>query len=293
MKPEPEELIRQLAEVEEDEATPTSEVPTVGQIEAYRTAAKNDEHDEHDENDEAVERLERQLAASPTKRELLSASAAIELPRPSDKVRAATLAAAPRPRAVRGNEAPSLQPPRLKRSRRTRRWVLWVGAAAAAAILAFGIRPLRVGTGGADTLPSYEATISGLAEVRSGAGPEASVATAYPSTPIEISAAPLDEGRSGVDIGLYRREGDSAVRVDTAPGVSIEASRGAVVFRSSADALTASSEAGTWDLYVVAARAGDLPTSLAVPSGQSPFEALSASGRRRVEALQLIVRPSP
>ena len=165
--------------------------------------------------------------------------------------------------------------------------------AATIAILVMGPwSPLRRGAN-TTPLPTYEATISGLAEVRSGTEQAVAMATAYATTPIEISAAPLDESRSGVEIGLYRRQGNRAIRVDSEPGISIESLRGAVVFRSSADALTASQEAGTWDLYVVAAHSGDLPQSLSAASGQSPLEALSASGRRRVEALQLIVRPSP
>ncbi len=286
MKPAPEELIRQLAEIEEDDASRLSEPSIDAMLETYRTGTM----------DEATaEAFERQLAQSPAHRERLSAAASVELSRPSESVRQAALAAAPRPRAVvvDASVASSRQPRPSERSRRAR-WMPWLAAAAAAAVLTIGLRPFWSGrVGGADSLPNYEATISGLAEVRSGTEAVVSVATAYPTTTVEISAAPLDESRSGIDIGLYRRQGDRVVRIDGEQGVSIESSRGAVVFRSSADALTASTEAGTWDLYVVAARSGDLPTSLAAASGQSPFEALSASGRRRVEALQLIVRPSP
>lgn len=280
MKPAPEELIRQMAEIEEAEGSYPDEETTDAMLESYRSQAM----DEFE-----AERFERRLAESPRLRERLSVLARVELATPSAAVRSAALAAAPRSRVVRFERKPSA------RSRRLSRPWLATAAAIAATITVLVVGPWSPLRRGADKtpLPSYEATISGLAEVRSETEQAVAVATAYATTPIEISAAPLDESRSGVEIGLYRREGMQAIRVDSEPGVSIESLRGAVVFRSSADALTASQEAGTWDLYVVAAHSGDLPTSLKAPSGKSPFEALSASGRRRVEALQLIVRPSP
>lgn len=259
---EPEELLRALADLEEEsgDAAPSDE-----RLSAYRVGSLP--------ADEA-ERLEALLADHPEARERLAAQAGVELPRPSERMRATVLAAAPR------RSSPG-------------RWGDWRGWAAAAGIvlavaaLAFFLRP-----GPSKPLPVYEVALTGIAIERSAPAPSSARVDARRETRISIAVTPLDRGIEGVEFGLYHRWADRLDRLSAGGSIRLVENGGAAGFEATAEALVGSA-AGEHEIYVVVALRGDLPSGRRLQGSEEEVVAwLAEGGARRVYPLRIHLLPS-
>lgn len=275
-----ERLLRELAQLEELEpwdelasAAEGAEEPPADEVfEAYREGRLPQPQ---------ARRLEALLGRSDTARARLIQLAGLEPP--------AAIRDQRRPgfTAVRA-EAATVQ---RQRSRRIEIW-RWATAAAALIMVVAGIQLLRPVPGPAPVpLPRLQASIQGLAAVRSGDAAKATRAAATPRTAVEITAA-LDPPRAGLEVALYvaARDGRKLARLPLAPSWE---GRSIATFRAPAAELVGS-EVGEHPLFVVVGQKGRLPARAVVRSEDRAAEELAVEAGARVQALILeIVHDAP
>ena len=122
----------------------------------------------------------------------------------------------------------------------------WVtAAAAAAAVLVVLLRPSA-------PLPEYRiASVTGASEMR-GEQPEEPVGEFAPGEPIKVVLHPEGESSGSLEAQLFLQSGDELRHLET----QSETSEGAVKMKGSLDP---DLQAGTWTLWAVVGRPGDLP----------------------------------
>lgn len=137
---------------------------------------------------------------------------------------------------------------------------------------------------------SYDVAAEGLAALRH-PSPGAREVEAYPDTLIRITASPRPAAVKEVEFGLYRQSGTELERIGLTGGVRLEVVRGAAVIAGRAADVADPAQAST-RLFLVAARRGDLPGSLALRSSDARG-ALERQGRRRAYPVEIrLLAPS-
>ena len=208
----------------------------------------------------AAAKLEEQLAANPEARTRLAGLVGVEAASPPPEIRERVLA-----------RFESRQSESARRTRSASRRTGWTRRAGmrrflqAAAVLIAGLgamlwlRP--------PTLPpelAFDVQARGLAEKRSEAV-GAELVHAYPSTLLKITAAPRGVAIEEVDFALYRVRDERIERVAQGPDVRLDVERGVATLTARAGAIVKSGPTTT-NLFLVAARPGDLPDAFA-PTG--------------------------
>jgi len=273
-----EELVRWLAEVEEEGAEESIDERAEERLAVYRRSqtAADPEKDSEVPEDSGIEAM---LGASPVARARLAALSGVSLPEPSRSTRETVLAGF----AASLGSAPQ-ESPRPHRSR----WpISWLAAAAALAAVVLGTWWLG-GRFGAPAVPEYQATIAGLAEERA-APVGGAFARAYPETIVRIEAMPRAVAAAGIELGLYRSSDRRLERITEDSLRRLPAGRGAAVFEARAADLVGSAP-GRHVLYLVAARSGRLPDSVEWTPGAAPGAALP--GRQAI-ALEIEMLAAP
>jgi hypothetical protein len=213
-------------------------------------------------------RLEELLATSPLARARLAELGGVAAPPAAERVRRRILGAVP------------------AAARRRRRVALPLAAGLALTGLALWLALRQEAPPRASYADAYEVTVEGLAALRGQPGSW----EVLPDTRVRVRVEPRGEAASGVEFGLYRRQGARLVRLSAAPPVTLVESRGAVQFSAPAAALVGA-EPGVRSFYVVAAPAGELPPALgpADAGGEAAESRLAAAGKRFVRAVPLKV----
>jgi hypothetical protein len=227
---------------------------------------------------EAATAVERALAESRQGRERLAQLAEIEPEGPPAELRARILAQAP------GRAGLSAAPGRgrvlesaVKFLRRPRgRW----GLALAATVLLATVAWRFFVPAGLPADLQFQVSASGLAEVR-GEQHVTGPISAGPDTVVTLTMEPVGQAVNRVDFALYRLRDRSLERVDTLPGVNREVYRGAARFSARA-AMLAGPTPMPKNLFLVAARPGDLPDRFELADGADAEATLRGEHRRRV-----------
>jgi hypothetical protein len=258
---EPEDLLWEISRRDEPAEGPP---PPDEALQAYREGRLPEE--------EAL-RMEALLAASPAARARLAELAGVAAPAPPAAVRSRVLARFP--------GRPSRSP--------VRRW-LPAAALAASLVLAIGYSVWNT-----PSLPaglSYEVTAAGIARDRS-AGKTAEALEAFPGTRVRLVVEPRGEALADVGFGVYRERGRRLERLATSGGgLSLEVRRGAAVLTAPASALVGD-RPGTYDLYLVVARPGDLPAGYDVTTETDREALLEDDGRRLAYPVRLTLLAPP
>ena len=289
--PDREDLLWRLG-LDAGAAVAGGEVPDDALLTAYRRG----------ELDPAVaRRVDEVLAASPAARRRLAELAGRPPEQPPARVRESFLeafaaAGEGRGRAAGAEASAAGRPPRpeLPSGRRPtwsrRRWIPLAAAAVLAVAAGLAVRQ-QLATPPLPPDLAYQVTATGLATVR-GEETAAGPVEALPDTVLRIAASPLSGAVEGVEVGLYRRRGHARERVDPAPGLRRTADRGEVRFEARAADLLGGGP-GAHDLYVVAARRGDLAPEYPLGPGGDPLQLLERGGSRLAYRLSVVLRSQP
>lgn len=257
---EPDDLLWEISRRDEPAGSPP---PPDEALAAYREGRVTDEEGE---------RIEAQLADSPAARTRLAELAGVTAPAPPPAVRERVLARFP-------GRAPRHP---------VRRW-LAAAALAASLLLAVGYSVLH--RPGLPAGLEYQVTASGIARERS-AGPAAGPVEAYPETRVRLVIEPQGEALAEVDFGIYRERGPSLERLTPGGPLTLEIRRGAAVLTGPASSLVGD-RPGTYDLYLVVARPGDLPAEHGLEPGADREAVLEDGGRRRAYSVRLHLLAPP
>ncbi len=255
-------LLRTLADIDE---APIGDMPSDDQLRRYRAGALSLSEEED---------VERALASSSAARMRLAALGGMAMATPSSAVRERVLAALPAPRVV---------------PRQTPRRAWWQAAAAAAAVV------LGVGYCSLPTTPlpealEYVVEAHGLASSRGSVMAKGdTVVEATLETVVRLTMTAADAGAPGVAYALYRRVAGSLERVAAHPELRVEKGPGGATFEAPAELLIGS-KPGTYEIFAVAARRGDLPGRLELEPDQDPLTALTDGRRRRANSVRIVLR---
>lgn len=223
-------------------------------------------------SEEETERIEALLAASPAARARLAELAGVAAPAPPAAVRARVLARFP--------GRPAKNP--------ARRW-LPAAALAASLILAIGYSVLN--TPSLPTGLAYEVTAGGIARDRSTERPTG-IVEAFPDTRVRLAVEPRGDALADVAFGIYLERGDRLERLATGGRIALETRRGAAVLTAPASALVGE-RPGTYGLYLVVARPGDLPDGYDLKPGVDREAILEDGGRRLAYPVRLTLLAPP
>lgn len=259
---DPEDLLRRLAEIEEERS---GDLPGDDTLRAFAAGELGEEEER---------RTAAALAGNPAARERLAGIVGVLLPEPGEATRRKVLAAAA------GREGP--RPARHRLSRHRLGWSL-AAAAVLAAALAWPLFENRLPPARSPLGDVYEARIEGLKRERSAAGESRTVAEAGPDTRVVVRIS--RDGLTDPDprFSLYRQAGDRLERLPVAFAVHPR------VAVAEAPARDLGAGAGRQWLFAVVSQPGDEPPQrLTLAAGQSPEAALGGLPTRRVFRLSVV-----
>lgn len=280
---EPEELLWELSGLDQEDGlestpavgespdAPANEIPDAV-LTAYRASTLSAQEER---------RVEVRLGRSPVVRERLAELAGMAPPVMSESARQRfllALGASARRRAV-----PLLPIPAHPA------WLLAVAAALVALVGTVFVMSPR-GPVELPSLPSFDASIHGLAEVRDGGGTPASgsrFTTAEADTAVTVGVV-VQPPRTGLTVGLYTLRPDPVSQRGKMVRLPFEPTwetRSTAVFRAPASALVGRAP-GTYQLFAVIAREGGLPPDRILAPGEGP-EVAFAGRDLKVEPLRL------
>lgn len=280
---EPEELLWELSRLDqEDGSEPAGTVgespggPAIEMADAVLTAYRDGALSAPEQR-----RVEEHLGRSIAARERLAELAGVAPPAMAESARAkflVALGASARRRAVPFFPIPARSP-----------WLLAVAAVLVALVGTVFVMAPR-GPIELPPLPSFDASIRGLAEVRDGGGTPASgsrFTTAEADTAVTVGVV-VRPPRTGLTVGLYTLRPDPVSERDKMVRLPFEPTwetRSTAVFRAPASALVGRAP-GMYRLFAVIAREGGLPPDRILAPGEGP-EVAFAGRDLKVEPLRL------